>query len=40
MDDPGTKPDGGPIADPRPIEWWRPLDSGFLATPGLPGDPE
>src|SRR5690348_9509873 len=33
MDDPVTKPDGGPIADRRPVEWRRPLDCDYRRRP-------
>src|SRR5271165_3271212 len=39
-DDPATNPDSGPIVGCREIEWWRPLDSGFMATSERSGDPE
>ena len=28
-----TRLKGGPIADPRPVEWWRPSHAFFMATP-------
>jgi hypothetical protein len=34
VDDPGRHPDSGPIADYREFQWWRPLDTGLVATSG------
>jgi hypothetical protein len=40
VDDPDRHPDSGPVADFREREWWRPLDTGLVATSGRPVDPE